>query len=570
MKKYLKNNDGMALTMVLVVMTIVMTLATAMAMFAYNSFVTARWMNDEKRAYYLAHAGVEATAHAYQNAVTKTSSKYDDLSQAGTFEEIDRFVSISQDSDARITSNRVYLTYTNENTNADSLWKNLKFAAYTPEQAAADPNIIGYFEAEIGNGTDLVKVKSSDGTIVEQEVPVKVIRAKGVSNGKTQTNVGYVTPSQTISPNVLYDDNGYLSRDGIDAADSGSVSFANEKFIVQRNKEIPYDEITFYDDDGWFINMGKSVIAWIYKEIYGDSRFVDLFTKTAQSNMVLEAPAKSSVLKMNPNVDNFYTFATSGDLFLDNLGIDATPTRGNYASIGLYGDEIVIDGDITMEVFYTNDDSLLNGSIWATIGNRYRLGTVVLGDATMVGTDRVDPLGVDEGGLAFHGKPVKANKVYFNGNVFLKVITLGGQTETYRVFNAGDMAYFYGGYTLQGRIAGKTVESRGIDLVKYFVDAVLTESDGHIYGEPVKEKMRYINNLYYASEVQTPTGQKPDEGSQYFTSDTRLVRKIDVKYDANGKVTVDGRAGAVDEIMQPSPIDVSTITWGRPRGSCDF
>ena len=41
-------------------MTIIMTLATATAIMAYNSFVCVRWMHNEKQAYYLARAGVEA------------------------------------------------------------------------------------------------------------------------------------------------------------------------------------------------------------------------------------------------------------------------------------------------------------------------------------------------------------------------------------------------------------------------------------------------------------------------------------------------------------------------------
>ena len=138
----------------------------------------------------------------------------------------------------------------------------------------------------------------------------------------------------------------------------------------------------------------------------------------------------------------------------------------------------MIDGDITMEVYYTNPNSLLGGGLTATlemIGNRFRLGTVILGDASKLGTDRRDPVPLNKGGLQYNGATVPANKVYFNGNVYVKIYTQGGSTETYRVFNAGDMAYFYGSYTVTGNAGSEPVESRGIDLLKYFIDAVLEE-----------------------------------------------------------------------------------------------
>ena len=98
------------------------------------------------------------------------------------------------------------------------------------------------------------------------------------------------------------------------------------------------------------------------------------------------------------------------------------------------------------------------------------------------------------------------------------------------------------------------VEAKGVDLLKYFVDAVIAEKDGYNYGEALKKKMRRINELYYGGE-----------DSSYFTNNTVLVRKIQVDYNANGQVKVDGGYGTVMDIIQPSPTDSTSLTWGRPR-----
>lgn len=573
MKKYLKNREGMALPMVLVLMTIVMVLAAAMGMFAYSSYTSVRWMRAEKRAYYLAKAGVEAAAHAYQNAVSKTSGAYDDLGRYGEFTNIDKFVAVSEDSSARITTNRVYLTFSSSSDNDGTLFERLAFKAYTPEQAASDTNIIGYFDVEIGNGTDYVKIKNSDGTEGKQEVAVKVIKATAVCDDRTQVSFGYISPTETVSPNVLYNEEGYLSRDGISKEDAGKVGAANDKFIKTTGK-IRYDEIDVGDESNPWARFFKGAIMWVFKMFNQTERTYDVFTKTSDANMVLQKPAKSQDLKTNDDVDNFYIFATAGDLFLDNVGLEVTPTKGEYASIGLYGDEIVVDGDITMEVFYTDTDGIFNGSIINTIANRYRLGTVVIGDATMVGPERTDPVPVSKGGLQYKGHSVPANKIYFNGTVYVKIYSMGGKTETYRVFNAGDMAYFYGGYSTSGTLDNKTVETRGVDLLKYFIDAVLCEKDGHVYGEALKKKMKSINDLYYGTNNTGNASKGYDNGSEYFADGTVLVRKINVKYSTNGLVKVDEidgkQYGSVMDIMQPSPIDVSTITWGKPRGATDF
>ena len=77
MNKYLKNKEGMALPMVLIIMMVLTILAAGLGTYASQSLRSVRYMDAQKQAYYLSRAGVEAGAFAYQNATTKTSSNYD-------------------------------------------------------------------------------------------------------------------------------------------------------------------------------------------------------------------------------------------------------------------------------------------------------------------------------------------------------------------------------------------------------------------------------------------------------------------------------------------------------------
>ena len=358
----------------------------------------------------------------------------------------------------------------------------------------------------------------------------------------------------------LYDDKGYLFTTGV-TKEEAEKNGTNGQFI-KTDKYISYDTKIEDAGDGFFTRLFKGIIKGIFKALKQDGRNISLFVKTGEGNVVLSKPENSKYIKANPNKDNFYVFATTGNLFLDNVGIESIPTKGYYSSIGLYGDQIVIDGDITMEVYYTNPNSLLGDRLTSTIamiGNRFRLGTVVLGDASALGTDRQDPVPPNKGGLQYSGDSVPANKVYFNGNVYVKIYTQGGSTETYRVFNAGDMAYFYGGYTITGKAGSDEVQAKGVDLLKYFIDAVLADKDGFKYGEALKQKLRKVNELYYGGTE-----------ASYFTENTVLVRKIQVDYNANGQVKVDGGYGTVMDIIQPSPTDSTSLTWGRPRGGDVF
>ena len=591
MKKYLNNKDGMALPMVLVIMAIIMTFTTGLAVLAHNSYVSVRWMSEEKQAYYLARAGVEAASYAYREAVSKASG--DTTSDTG------RFVQVGENGgdEAIITSSKVYAYYTkSSNANDNTIWDGFDFSL---EAASTEnPGYFGYFEVQIGNGADLVLTKdeTADKGYVETETPVKVFKSVGhiAENNIVRTVYGYITPTETIQGETLYDENGILKR----AVGAGAFTKKDE---IEINYETLETDLKFNQNDGFFTRLGKIVqslfkgfLNQVYKQLAnlkdGDgnyifpnfprNRHIDMYSKISDSTLVLTKPANSKVIKGGPKMnetagkngmqnygDNFYVISSGENLFLQNVGIDATPEKGQYNSIGLYGDQIVIDGNITLYAYITNPDSLGNDSIKGTLallGNRFCLGTVMLGHGRVY--DENDPkLFKGKGITDENGNTVAANKVYFNGNVVLKLNVHGTGIETYRIFNAGDMAYFYGSYkeSTEMNTSNGTKESdaAGIDLLKYFVDAVIAGRDGYdIYGDKVIEKMQSIKEIYYGAD--SPSYFQEASGIQ---KKTVLFERLRVRTDNNGHVYVNDQTGRIDEIVPPMPSSSVSISWGQPR-----
>lgn len=590
MKKYLNNKKGMAMPMVLIIMTIMITLTTGLAVLAYNSYTSVRWMSEGKQAYYLARAGIEAASYAYREAIGEAGTD--------TSSDIYRFVQVGENGgdDVIITSSRVYAYYTKSaSSNDNTIWDGFSFSL--DETTTANPGYFGYFEVQIGNGADLIKIKNDTAPngVEEVETPVKVFKSVGhvlnSSNGAdvSRTVFGYITPTETIQGETLYGADGILKRE------VGEGAFT-KKDSVELNYETLETQLKINESDGLLTRLGKmlrSLFNGFLNEIYkrlanatdGDgnyifpdfprNRHIDMYSKISDSTLVLTKPADSKVIKGGPAIketvgkegmqnygDNFYVISSGENLFLQDVGIDATPEKGQYNSIGLYGDQIIIDGNITLYAYITNPDSLAGDALTSTLsllGNRFRLGTVMLGHGRVY-DENDTKLFKGKGITDENGNAVAANKVYFNGNVVLKLYVQGTGVETYRIFNAGDMAYFYGSYEEETSVntSSGTKESNaaGIDLLKYFVDAVIAGRDGYdVYGNDVVEKMKTLKEIYYGADTQS-----------YFQGDTVLFERLRVTMDNDGHVYVNGETGRIDEIVQPMPTSTVTINWGAPRG----
>ena len=578
MKKYLKNNQGMALPMVLIIMMILTVLAAALGTYASQSLRTVKYMNAQKQAYYLARAGVEAGAFAYQNATTKTTSSFDNNDSFANglvgFNDVDKFVSVIEDSDEKITSNKIYLVYDGDNENEGTMWEGLKFTT------SASDNAIGYFSIEIAGG-EQETIVNDNGVETEVLKPVIEFRSTAVCFNNSGSEVsrvssGYMYPTQTVSSETCYGADGYLSTNVNDFDNSDT-------------KTVSYDEAQFNTKTGrWWQRLKNGLLKLAFNLMKSSGLIpaqedITVYEMIGGGDLILARPSeKVGEIKINDGKNNFYIFSTSGSLILEDTGLYVEPTKGKYATIGLYGSDIVVDGDITMSVYHVNTSGFFSNTttLIATLGNRFRLGTVMIGNGLASGGEWAEYLSCSQGGVTDqNGKTLtNGSRIFFNGNVNLKIYSQGASTETYRVFSAGDVCLFNGVYeaTNTDVDSSEEVTTRGIDLLKYFLDAVIAEEQGFKLGDSAKKKMTQIRDLYYGDPADT---QSPGEPS-YFQTDSsgniiqRPIRKLDVNLGASS-VSIDGKAltykvgerELIEYIQQPTPTSGFKINWGKPTVS---
>ena len=126
----------------------------------------------------------------------------------------------------------------------------------------------------------------------------------------------------------------------------------------------------------------------------------------------------------------------------------------------------------------------------------------------------------------------------------------------------GDVAYFDGCNVTATRSETETGEatggSKGIDLLRFFIDASLADLDGFEQNERTKNKLRQILKNYYTSDGKDYEPYVTEDGK------TILMRKIIVR-ETNNTYLVDGSTNNIKEIIQPSEGAGAEIVWGRPR-----
>ena len=104
MKQQLKDNRGVALTMVMVLLTVMTVLGTAMYAYSMQAIKTLEFGTSRQKAEYLARSGIEASVFMYQDAMLK----YDKDTVIKQFMDAAKDDS-SDGTDETITTNWVYL-----------------------------------------------------------------------------------------------------------------------------------------------------------------------------------------------------------------------------------------------------------------------------------------------------------------------------------------------------------------------------------------------------------------------------------------------------------------------------
>ncbi len=580
-------------------------------------------MDTQKQAYYLSRAGVETGAYAYQSACTGATMA-DDVSKAASFTNVDSFVSILQNSDEIVSSdNYIWLIPSSDSTENDGTeWQGLTFTA-TDTLEAPPSTAIGYFTIELVRGYQTVIVEQATET-TEAETTEKEcveIRCTAVclddkhnpasSTRQTHISSGYVFPSETVNSGIYCDSEGNLLNDG-DSRDAngkytGVFDYCSDKMTVDyKNVETPVYGYTsgngFFKDlmnnfVSFFKNLYNGLVSDLFQlmtevipadefYVYGKYSSGDLTITTPTSDSAGK-PIEVDTLKIQENEMGFYVFSSSGNLKVEP-DVNVATSNGKYATVAFYGSDIVLEGDINMAVYYTGTSDMsiailgnitdtLN-SIFDTFQNRYRLGTVVIGASTESGGEWYEYLDKSKGGITTktgEDNIENANRVFFNGNVSVSIYSQGGTTETYRVFNSGDVYLFNGSYVLsEGKDENgnddDSKDVRGVDLMKFFLDAVIADYGDFKLGTTAADKMKEIRDLYYGQNSEPYFKDLDGNGS----IDTNPMRKLEVVYGTDA-VTIDklpitstwdksNKAPLANYIIQPSPTSSLNIFWGKP------
>lgn len=619
MKKYLKNKDGLALPMVLIIIVILSILALSLATYANQSLRSVKYMDAQKQAYYLARVGVEAGAYAYQSASLKTTDAYAEYHPAN-YEGVDALVSVLQDvqyaenasgeyesSAGKVTSNKIYLRYTDSNANDKTMWDGLEFVT-EDEVTTIDSSIVGYFTIEAMGAQNIVvqnaydddgnEILDADGNNVKTEVPMNVVEFRstavcfdGNNNEVKEVVHGFVYPTEQVTSNTIYNDNGLFSQD---PSVFSNVEIETIKVNATDGPTKPttsgiqgfLDRIVYYAKRLW-----NGIIKGIFTVLYPDGWTTEIegYQYVSGGDVIFGKPSNSEFIKTHANENNIYSLTTSGNMYVE-AGFNVIPNKGKFSTVGLFANDIIIDGAIKMGVYINNPDLALGGlsSIISTFGNRYRLGTVIIGSGSKSGGNYQEFIDVEDGGITTQDGALiqNANRIFFNGNVTLTVYMQGSTTETYRIFTSGDVCIFNGLYANDSSVdEDSDSQARGIDLVKFFVDSVV---DGdplfEKYGDAVRERLEAVRDTYYGDPDDT---ENPGEPS-YIQKDnlgrvtSRPLRVINVNRFANTSdgtgMLIDGcaistRVGGYylwEYIAPPAPSQSSNINWGKPLIPADF
>lgn len=539
MKSQLKNKDGMALVTVLVLIFVLSLMGTAMYAYSFQSLNVIKWGSDKKKAEYIARAGIEAAAFAYQD--TEYNSGNND--EAGTYalkfteaakreyfigKENNKIIIQYKDDtgtpkkydesviDERtlIKTNWIYMCNYNASLDAASLSGSKVVyvdGGSGEEGVAPDRNYVGCFRVTVTNQPQLAHVNSgcTAGNKCENESHWRV------ENYKKFISVGWVNGKRaTRSASVITTN---YARDWI--ADDGTL---------QLDKKNSTDSRINYAGD-----IKVTYPTWL--GIVQQSSVISLYAGTAVGNLVVTAPNTNNPIRFEQSGSHANAMVGMNNLFI-NGDIDVTPSNPGFGKapninmLYLSGNNIVINGDITMYAYYFSNNWLTN--IASSITGKIRLGSVIINVPSSVESSVDDPLPKTQGGLG------QCGKIFFNGDVYVVIGRRNTADKKYKIFSAGDVCYF----DAQFKNNNSSETSTGIDLLKYFLDTSIEQGK---YTKSVRTQFQKIRDYYYAN---TYTNNYTLRYTATTTPSMRLVEP--------GK-----KVDSITDTLPPSTSDASYIVW---------
>lgn len=543
MKAKLKNNNGMALTMVMVILVVLTFMGTAMYAYSMQSIDVIKWGSNRKKAEYIARAGIEASAFAYQDVELSTSdSNNANYTYAlGFINAGKRKYSVAKN------GNDVVIQYVDDEGNTKIYNEN-----EIDERAQITTNWI--YMCSYDSKYDLAskakeKIVYVDGGSGEQPV---------ISQDRSFTGCFRVTISD--QPQLVHTDS--TCSLGKDCKDSShwrvenykkfvSVGRVGGKSAIRTASLVSTNYASTWIDSNGYIDMQSAMsgdnsisktgtLKISYPTWFGvkqNTSTVDLYSGVSVGNLSV-INASDYDIRFKEKGSQASAFVGMNNLFVDS-GIDVTPTKpgfGNAPNINmlyLSGNNIVVNGNINMYAYYFSNNWFTN--IMSSISGSIRMGTVIVNVPSSVESTVDDPLAKSKGGLG------QCGKIFFNGDVYVTIGTRNSGAKKYKIFSAGDVVYFDAHFQSSNDDSGNVVY--GIDLLKYFLD---TSIENNKYTPSVRSQFKKIIEYYYSSTY------TKSYTSNFTATTVPSMRKIDVKK---------GSADRVTDLIPPSKSDASYIIW---------
>lgn len=565
--------SGMALPAVLIILMIVSVLGTALYAYSMHSVRSVRFASEGKKAEYLARAGVESAAFAYQQATNNISESY-----VNSF-----FNSFNSNEDNKIVSNDVYLVY------SDNEYK------YVLASQAGDytgRNLIGYFRVTIAEVDKVEQIKianyqaSTDGSGNTTTTQVGEASTKDITTGiKVFTAVGYAGESSRTKTAYLDDSvlcsGSYYGEDGlIDGKyTDGNGSYGSHTTALSSATR-PFVQSGSYKTSSQIQFKWKWLSSW-FPRIFKDPDPVSISSETipfalaySAGNMIVNEPSDDvNTISFKSGQSNFVSFVGLNNVFVQ-ANVDAEASNGSFNSIVFKGKNVVIDGNVDLYAygFTRTSASMFNnvGKLNDMLTRKYRYGTVSIAS--------IDGYSADNN---YNHAPYnygRSGKVFFGGNVYVNITMPSVGTYRYRAFSAGDTYYFDADYkntrkTLLGLTDGTLATDAGnggIDLFRYFLEKSIATNK---YSTNVLGRFSDIIDFYYGNsgdgQALVINGSVATRAYvQYKINPTTKISTGEILYDAMRKVdnsTGNDYGDTLVSIVPPNPGDASALKWGKPE-----
>lgn len=542
-KNILKDNHGVALTMVMMLIFVMTFMGGAMYAYTMQSLKTLEYGTSRQKAEYIARSGIEASVFMYQDAMLKDDDEHKEirefLQKTSTREVPDptnpdkKVLKEGED----IKTNWIYLL-------TDG--KTYKDGGDGDEPLPISEEYIGYYRVTISNDKKTYQMPvthTPDGKPMTPGADGKYPTEEKTEYIKRFTSVGYCKGRQSVKkayivPLVDITTKGWITKDG---------EISLEKSVSDTTSIVEKTYISI--NCGWIDKIISDLGAIFdpnHKYVDGRVQNLPMYVGSTSGNMVISAPKDENGNRLHPihfvqeGKDHAAGFVSMANLFVDG-DISVEPLKKHFDTLFLRGNQIVINGDINMYVYDPQTNKSNGFTSWisglaAKIARNYRFSTVVLGTPSSVTTTVTDPKPAVLGGLG------QCGQVYFGGDVYVNFITRGGATRKYKVFSAGETYYFDGNFQIETTKNG-TKAPYGVDLLKYFLD---TELQKKRYASTVLQQFERTRDFYYSKTIsEYSAGLKANEKPS--------MRKIEVK--------TENPYDKITDTVVPSPGDGTYVIW---------